>query len=59
MIISLKTFKILDMPTGETTDHMGLKFFPETIDTLLLEVNHCEGILNQNKTLMKWEMIIE
>ena len=32
------------MPTGKTTDHMALKSFPET--TLLLKVDHFEGILN-------------
>ena len=32
------------MPTGKTTDHMALKFFPDTI--LLLKVDYFEGILN-------------
>ena len=47
MIILLKTFKILVIPTGKTTDHMALKLFPETI--LLLKVDIFEGILNRIK----------
>ena len=39
--------KSLVIPTGKTTVHMALKFFPETI--LLLKVDCFEGILNQIK----------
>ena len=39
--------KSLVIPTGKTTDHMALKFFPETI--LLLKVDCFEGILNRIK----------
>ena len=39
--------KTLVIPTGWTIDCMALKFFPETI--LVLKVDCCEGILNQNK----------
>ena len=42
-----KRSKSLVIPTGYTTDHMALKFFPETI--LLLKVDCFEGILNCNK----------
>ena len=45
IIILLKRSKSLDIPTGYITDHMALKFFPETI--LLLKVNNFEGILNK------------
>ena len=44
MIVSLQMFKSLVIPTGKTTDHMALKFFPETI--LLLKVDIFEGILS-------------
>ena len=36
--------KSLVILTGKTTDHMGFKFFPDTI--LLLKVDHFEEILN-------------
>ena len=39
--IAKKRSKSLVIPTGKTTDHMALKFFPETI--LLLKVNRFEG----------------
>ena len=42
--IAKKRSKSLVIPTGKTTDHMALKFFPETI--LLLKVDCFEGILN-------------
>ena len=45
--IAKKCSKYLVIPTGKTTDHMALKFFPETI--LLLKVNRFEGILNRIK----------
>ena len=45
--IAKKRSKSLVIPTGKTTDHMALKFFPETI--LLLKVDHFEGILNRIK----------
>ena len=45
--ITKKTFKILVIPTGKTTDHMAFKFFPDTI--LLLKVDRFEGILNRIK----------
>ena len=45
--IAKKRLKSLVIPTGKTTDHMALKFFPETI--LLLKVDTLEGILNQIK----------
>ena len=45
--IAKKCSKSLVIPTGKTTDHMALKFFPETI--LLLKVDCFEGILNQIK----------
>ena len=40
--------KLLVIPTGKTTDHMALNFFPDTI--LLLKVDRFEGILNRIKT---------
>ena len=43
--ITKKCSKSLVIPTGKTTDHMALKFFPETI--LILKVDHFEEILNQ------------
>ena len=49
--ITKKRSKSLVIPTGKTTDHMTLKFFPETI--LLLKMYHFEGILNQIK-IDKW-----
>ena len=49
MIILLKTFKFLVIPTGKTTDHMALQFFAETI--LLLKVDHFDGILNRIKLM--------
>ena len=45
--ITKKHSKSLVIPTGKTTDHMTLKFFPETI--LLSKVDHLEGILSQIK----------
>ena len=42
--IAKKHSKSLVIPTGKTTDHMAIKFFPDTI--LLLKVDNCEGILN-------------
>ena len=45
--VAKKRSKSLVIPTGKSTDHMALKFFPEII--LLLKVNHYEGILNQIK----------
>ena len=39
--------KSLVIPTGQTTDHMAFKFFPDTI--LLLKVDRFEGILNRIK----------
>ena len=42
--IAKKRSKSLVIPTGKTTDHMAFKFFPDT--TLLLKVDHFEGILN-------------
>ena len=45
--IAKKRSKSLVIPTGLTTDHMALKFFPETI--LLLKVDHFEGIVNRIK----------
>ena len=42
--ITKKHSKSLVIPTGKITDHMALKFFPETI--LLLQVDSFEGILN-------------
>ena len=45
--IAKKHSKFLVIPTGKTTDHMALNFFPDTI--LLLKVDCFEGILNQIK----------
>ena len=45
--IAKKRSKSLVIPTGKTTDHMALKFFPVTI--LLLKVYCFEGILNRIK----------
>ena len=45
--ITKKHSKSLVILTGKTTDHMALKFFPETI--LLLKVDHFEGIFNRIK----------
>ena len=45
--IAKKRSNILVKPTGKTTDHMALKFIPETI--LLLKVDCFEGILNPIK----------
>ena len=45
--IAKKPSKSLVIPTGKTTDHMALKFFPKTI--LLLKAHHFEGILNRIK----------
>ena len=45
--ISKKLLKSLVIPTGKTTYHMALKFFPETI--FLLKVDHFEKILNEIK----------
>ena len=45
--IAKERSKSLVISTGKTTDHMALKFFPDTI--LLLKVDHFEGILNQIK----------
>ena len=42
--IATKRSKSLVIPTGKTIDHMGFKFFPDTI--LLLKVDRFEGILN-------------
>ena len=39
--------KSLVIPTGKATDHMALKFFPETI--ILLKVDHFERSLNRIK----------
>ena len=52
--IAKKRSKSLIIPTGKTTDHMALKFFPETI--LLLKVDSFEGILNQIKIdgMVEW-----
>ena len=41
--IAKKRSKSLVTPIGKTTDHMALKFFPETI--LLLREDCCKGIL--------------
>ena len=46
--IAKKHSKSLVIHTGKTTDHMSLKFFPETI--LLLKVDCFEGIFNQIKS---------
>ena len=43
--IAKKHSKSLVIPTGKITDHMALKFFPETI--LLLKVDCFERILNR------------
>ena len=45
--IAKKRSKSLFIPTGKTTDHMAFNFFPDT--TLLLKVDHFEGILNRIK----------
>ena len=45
--ITKKRSKSLVIHTGKTTNHMALKFFPETI--LLLKVDSFEEILNQIK----------
>ena len=45
--IAKKCLKSLVISTGKTTDHMALKFFPDTI--LLLKVDCFEGILNRIK----------
>ena len=45
--IAKKRSKLLVIPTGNTTDHMVFKFFPDT--TLLLKVDRFEGILNRIK----------
>ena len=45
--IAKKRSKSLVIPIGITTDHIALKFFPETI--LLLKVDRSEGMLNQIK----------
>ena len=45
--ITKKCSKYLVIPTGKPTDHMALKFVPETI--LLLKVDYFEGILNRVK----------
>ena len=45
--IAKKHSKSLVISTGKSTDHVALKFFPETI--LLLKVTHFEGSLNQIK----------
>ena len=42
--IAKRHSKSLVVPTGKTTDHMALKFFPDT--TLLLKVDRFERILN-------------
>ena len=48
MIISLENVQNLkSCPTGKTTDHMTFKLFSDT--TLLLKVDHFEGILNRIK----------
>ena len=45
--IAKKHLKSLVITTGKITDHMALKFFPESI--LLLKVDHFERILNRIK----------
>ena len=45
--IAKKTFKIFSHTTGNTTDHMAYRFFPDTI--FLLKVHRVEGILNRIK----------
>ena len=45
--IAKKRSKSLVIPTGKTTGHMAFNFFPNS--TLLLNVDHFEGILNQIK----------
>ena len=45
--IAKKHSKSLVIPTGKTTDHMAIKFFPDTI--LLLKVDCFEGILYRIK----------
>ena len=45
--IAKKHSKSLVIPTGQTTDYMAFKFFPDTI--LLLKVDPFEGILNRIK----------
>ena len=45
--IAKKRSKYLVIPTGKTTEHMALKFFPNTIP--LLKVDHFEAILNRIK----------
>ena len=48
MIISLENVQNLkSYPTGKTTDYMTFKLFSDT--TLLLKVDHFEGILNRIK----------
>ena len=44
-----KIFKILVIPTGKITDHMALKFFPETI-ILLLHIYGFEGYSSRYKS---------
>ena len=45
--IAKKCSNTLVIPTGKTTDHVALKFFPKNI--LLLKVDHFEETLNQIK----------
>ena len=45
--ITKRRSKSLVIPTRKTTDHVALKFFPETI--LLLKMDRFEGILNRVK----------
>ena len=45
--IAKKRSKSLVIPTGKATDHMALKFFPET--NLLLTVDLFKGILKRIK----------
>ena len=54
--IAEKCSKSLVIPEGLTTDHMALKFFPET--TPFLKVDCFEGIIIGIK-LMEWWMIIQ
>ena len=42
--IAKKRSNSLIIPTGKTTDHMALKFYPESIF-----LGHFEGIFNQIK----------
>ena len=45
--ITKRRSKSLVIPTRKITDHVALKFFPETI--LLLKMDRFEGILNRVK----------